>query len=229
MFDQSWVAGHDELVETARAAVARLDVAEVGDAFLAGLTSRRFDLRSALGSYAVARHLPAHAFRPGGDADRCEVCGLIDGVRPVDRNVMNFERFKWGGVRRDDLEYVAFDLVQFARAPRLEPQPADLDLGRALIEALRALPAKTTAAQATTALRMLPGNKDERGVVLEILGVCGILRTGSHPGYADAFVPHAARTHDTELSYPVCWWRASDGVSAPELRTFLPGLDQPGG
>ena len=182
MFDQPWVAGHGELVGTARAAVARLDVAEVGDAFLAGLTSRRFDLRSALGSYAVARHLPAHAFRPGVDADRCEVCGLIDGVRPVDRNVMNFERFKWGGVRRDDLEYVAFDLVQFARAPRLEPQ-------------------------------------DERGVILEILGVCGILRTGSHPGYADAFVPHAARTHYTELSYPVCWWRASDGVSAAGLRT----------
>jgi hypothetical protein len=131
---------------------------------------------------------------------------------------MTFERFKWGGVRRDDLAYVAFGLVQFARAPRLEPRPADLNLGRALIEALRTLPAKTTAARATTALKVLPGNKDERGAVLEILGVCGKCRAG----YADAFVPYPARglpsAHYVDRSYPVCWWRASDGVSARELR-----------
>ena len=228
MFDRPWVAGHDEVVEAARAAAARLTVEEVGDAFLAGLGAKRHDLRSALGSYAVARHLPRHGFRPGADAHRCDVCGLIDEAQPIDRNAMNFERFKWGGVRRDDLGYVAFDLEQFARAPRLEPREADVELGRRLIEALRALPAKTTAAQAASSLKVLPGNKDERSVVLDILGVCGILRTGSRPGYADAFVPYSARelppNHYVELSYPVCWWRAADGVATGELGTFLPRL-----
>ncbi|MFI5895159.1 hypothetical protein ACIA5D_34175 [Actinoplanes sp. NPDC051513] len=68
-------------------------------------------------------------------------------------------------------------------------------------------------------------------MVLDILGVCGILRTSSRPGYADAFIPYAARelppAHYVELSYPVCWWRASDGVAASELRTFLPRLHSP--
>ena len=228
MFDRPWVAGHDEVVEAARAAAARLSIDEVGDAFLAGLGAKRMDLRSALGSYAVARHLPAHRFRPGADAHRCDLCEMIDEAQPIDRNVMSFERFKWGGVRRDDLGYVAFDLEQFARAPRLEPRDADVELGRKLIEALRALPPKTTAARAVSALRVLPGNNDERGVVLDILGVCGILRTASRPGYADAFVPYSARelppTHHVERSYPVCWWRASDGVATSELRTFLPRL-----
>ena len=224
MFAEPWVAGHDEVVETARAAAAGLDRTEVAEAFLAGLTSRRLDLRSALGSYAVARHLPAHAFQPGVDDHRCDICGLIADDRPIDRNVLNFERFKWGGVRRDDLEYVAFDLVQFARAPRLEPGPADLDLGRALIEAIRALPPRTTAAKAVAALKVLPGGRDERGSVLEILSVCGILRTGSRPGYAEAFVPYAARAQQAELCYPLCWWRASDGVSDAELQTVLPSL-----
>ncbi|MFF5292056.1 hypothetical protein [Paractinoplanes globisporus] len=228
MFDQPWVAGHDEVVEAARAAAKRLDIGEVSDAFLAGLTAKRMDLRSALGSYAVARHLPAHTFRPGTDAHRCDLCGLIDDVQPIDRNAMNFERFKWGGVRRDDLGYVAFDLAQFARAPRLEMQGADVELGQELIAALRSLPPKTTAAQAATALKLLPGNKDERSAVLDILGVCGILRAGSRPSYAEAFVPYSARelppAHHSDLSYPVCWWRASHGVAASGLRTFLPRL-----
>src|SRR4029453_1871078 len=63
MFDRPWVAGHDEVGEVARAAAVRLGIDEVSDAFLAGLTAKRMDLRSALGSYAVARHLPAHGFR----------------------------------------------------------------------------------------------------------------------------------------------------------------------
>lgn len=55
-------------------------------------------------------------------------------------NVLNFERFKWGGVRRDDIAYIAFDLEQFARAPRLAPTRADIEVGQQLIDALRGLP-----------------------------------------------------------------------------------------
>jgi hypothetical protein len=42
--------------------------------------------------------------------------------------VLSFERSKWGGVRTDHVEYIAFDLEQFARAPRLQPTPADISL-----------------------------------------------------------------------------------------------------
>jgi hypothetical protein len=48
----------DDWVHAARAA-ADLSAEKVGDAFLASLTSQRLDLRSTLGSYAVARVLPS--------------------------------------------------------------------------------------------------------------------------------------------------------------------------
>jgi hypothetical protein len=225
MFDAPWTAGHDQIVEAARTAASRLDPAEVGEAFVASLTSRRLDLRSALGSFAVARHLPAHPFHPGTDGDRCGTCGLTGPPQPIDRNVLNFERFKWGGVRSADPAYLAFDLMQFVRAPRLRATAGDRELGRALLGTLRELPGARTATRAVPALRALPGNADERAVVLDILGVCGILETPGHPGFATGFVAYRDRAESyTERAYPVCWWRASDGVSAQHLKTFLPQL-----
>jgi hypothetical protein len=45
-----------------RAAAASVSVSDVSTAFLASLTPRRLDLRSTLGSFAVARHLVAHPY-----------------------------------------------------------------------------------------------------------------------------------------------------------------------
>lgn len=92
------------------------------------LASRRLDLRSALGSYAIACQLPWHVFSPAGDIDPCGgytsvspsdcgICGSPARPGPADLNLYSFERFKWGGVRRDDVSYIAFDLEQFSWAP----------------------------------------------------------------------------------------------------------------
>jgi hypothetical protein len=185
--------------------------------------------RSALGSYAVARFLTEHAYEdmPGL---RCAVCGQYRsaGDEPEDLNVLSFERFKWGGVRTDHIEYVAFDLEQFARAPRITPAASDISLGQQLIDQLRRLPAGTTAAQAVTSLKMIKGNKAERDVIIGILGVCGILQTTDHPGYSQSFVRYRDRElpprRFTDQDYPACWWTAADGVDSDALRVFLPEL-----
>jgi hypothetical protein len=120
MFDGTYDAPHDEVVDAAIAARDALSEDEVIAAFVSSLTSRRLDLRSALGSFAVARHLKRHAHDPGSSGP-CRTCGLRADERDIDRNVMSFERLKWGGVRRDDLVYVAFDLEQFASADLTQP------------------------------------------------------------------------------------------------------------
>jgi hypothetical protein len=220
---------HDRRVAAARAAAASLTAGDVGEAFLASLTSRRLDLRSALGSYAVARFLPAHTqdYSPGWC---CAICGLRPsaGQEPTDLNVLSFERFKWGGVRTDQVEYVAFDLEQFARAPRLRPTGDDIRLGQQLIDQLRDLPPGTTAADAARYLAMLPGNKAERDTVIGILGVCGILQTAAHPGCTNGFVTQQNRElpsrRHVDRYYPACRWTADDGVNDAALRIFLPQL-----
>jgi len=228
MFASPVTLDHDGWVEAARTVAGEVSPDEVEEAFLASLTSRRLDLRSALSSYVLARALPEHRFTAMRGGGQCAVCGLYAEAREQDLNVLNFERFKWGGVRRDNIAYVAFDLQQFRKAPRLKVTPEDVALGRSFLNTLTELPEDTTAAQAVGHLQLLKGNKAEREVLMDILGICGILDTGEHHGYADGFVPAAQREspphHFVESAYPVCWWRAADGINSKALNEVLPRL-----
>jgi hypothetical protein len=228
MFAEPVHRTHDEWVSAARSAAGRLEVKEVSDAFMASLTTRRMDLRSALGSYAVARHLPEHSFVPGPGGTLCSICRLAQDGSPTELNVLSFERFKWGGVRHDDITYVAFDLEQFQKAPRARPDDAAVRLGRAVLDALRATPAKETASAAAKRLRMVRGSDSEREVIMDILGLCGVLATSERPGYLTRFVPYRDRAlpphHFVDRTYPVCWWRGHDGVSDEAVQALLPAL-----
>jgi len=228
MFAEPIVLGHDDWVAAARAAVGHVSLVEAEAAFVASLTSRRLDLRSVLASFLIARGLPDHSFTASTHGRQCAVCGLYSESAAEDLNVLNFERFKWGGVRRDNVIYVAFDLPQFHLAPRLEPTADDIRLGRTVVETLDALPPGVTASQAAAQLRFVKGNKAEREVLLDILGICGVLDTDDHPGFAREFVPWSARDlppqRFVERAYPACWWRSAAGVNAGAVKSVLPTL-----
>ncbi len=73
---------HDDLVAWLRKSFGLVKWNEVTDAFLASLSKRRLEWRSALGSFAVARAFPNHRFckaRPGEDEyrDHCTVCEFM--------------------------------------------------------------------------------------------------------------------------------------------------------
>jgi len=222
---------HDRIVTAAAAAAARTSPADVRSAFVGSLRSRRLDLRSALASLAYVRHMPAHRFSPLADGDGpCRICGTADTFELADPNMLNFERFNWGGVRRDELEYCVFDLLQFARAPQVAPDDEDYALLAEIIDTLRSLPPRTTANRAAAALTMLPGNKDERTGFLEILAVCGILQTARCPGFGAAFVAWEHRPQPegkNDLGYPLWCWTAGDGVDSENLAALLPSLAEP--
>lgn len=183
MFAQPRSDTHDGWVAAARKAAATVTAEQVGDAFLESLTSRRLDLRSALGSYAVARALREHDFQAARGSGWCAVCELYPEVEE-DLNTFNFERFKWAGVRRTDIAYVAFDLEQFANAPRTGATADDRRLGKEIITTLRALPERTMIGKAAAAVRLVPGNKDERENLVEILATAGVWRTPARTAYA---------------------------------------------
>lgn len=227
MFTERVVIDHDECVKAAKEAVAEVTLAQVSEAFVASLTSERLDLRSALGSYAVARYLPEHPFTAQRDLQTCAVCAQLDRSHE-DLNRLNFERFKWGGLQRDNIFFVAFDLEQFLRAPVERPTGKSIEVGRRMIQALRNAPANATAGQVAAGLKAVKGSTPEREALLDILGVCGILRTAEHSGYATGFVPAAARKLPrggyAPRAYPVCWWQGSDRVDDEALQMFLPML-----
>jgi hypothetical protein len=94
---------HAQILTRISNAISKLDCRRVADAFLASLSTRRLDLRSVLGSYAVFQHLPHHD--PNGVGRRCGICGLDWSVDLENLNVLNFERLKWGGVRHSNPTY----------------------------------------------------------------------------------------------------------------------------
>jgi hypothetical protein len=223
MFDPAQL-DHAQAIDQVMRAIRRLDRRKVVDSFLASLSTRRLDWRSALGSFAVFQHVPSHS--PRIDGHRCVVCGLYLNEQQVDFNVLNFERLKWGGVRHDHLVYAAMDLGLFLENPLPSPTADDIRLLRDLLAAIDEAPASVSSASLQSHFpKSFKSNKAERDTVVAILGYCGILGTPMHPGYSDAFVPSDRRSlpdrRFVDMKYPACCWRREDGVDQRFLLEYF--------
>ena len=209
---------HDTVVRRARSIVRRTKRRAVADAFVVSLATHRLDLRSALYSYALLSHLPAHR-TPTTEFEGCEVCGVFHGGEmDEDLSELNFERHKWGGVRVDDVLYAMFDLEQFAKLKVEPPNELAVELLWELIDAIRSSPRNTSSAMLHKYLpKSIKGTKAECSSLIGGLGVCGLLETKKHRGHRERFVKFAERPEPprrfVDMAYPACWWKASDGVS----------------
>ncbi|MFO0865342.1 MAG: hypothetical protein U0744_11950 [Gemmataceae bacterium] len=208
---------HTELEVQLSELVRHVEREAVADAFVASLSERRLDRRSALGSFAVFQHFKKHA-NPLG-REQCAICGCFGGrSKKEDLNVLNFERFKWGGVRHDQSLYAALDLRLFQGQARSTPTSAQVRVLEKLLSAIGEVPADTSSAELQKYLaKIFKSSKAERENVVSIFGYCGILGTEAHPGYMSRFVPWSDRETPNrrfvDLAYPACWWRRSDGIN----------------
>ncbi|RAZ79957.1 hypothetical protein [Mesorhizobium atlanticum] len=236
MFDPIKLS-HDQVVSQLIEERDRANPTALSDAFLASLGSRRLDLRSALGSYAFATNFPRHEIAatpatvvPSG-ARRCAWCGFYGHPTPAefDLNVLNFERHKWGGVRRDNPTYVWLDLSLFRTEPLPESTAADRQTMHRIIETASSMRAVATVSDLEKALAgTFQSSKAERRVLIEILAVCGVLQPRNRSGYFGEFTLANEREHTgqhlNDWRYPAIWWRGSDGVSESALAAHFPGL-----
>lgn len=217
MFDPiEW--DHDALVDAASRLLEQTDPRAVADAFVVSLSTRRLDYRSALGSYAVLRNFPRHP-RTGNQAS-CSTCGSYEhsSAQPVDLNILNFERHKWGGVRHLQPSYAVFDLQQFQTMPRIAAEREHILFLRELLLAFDSVPSETTAATLHHAMpASLRSNKAERDVLISILGFAGILESHDHRGFLHDFVTAERRElpnrRFVDMPYPACWWVGTEGIN----------------
>ena len=206
---------HDEIVAKAIHVEKDFTPQDVADAFLSSLGSRQLQWRSALGSYAVLSHLPKHKFE--GNIC-CGTCGHYQKPQDEDWNFLNFARHKWGGVRHDQIPYAWLDLQQLKSSPAPEPSGEDIGIFRSILHAVESAPPATTAEKLEKHLGpLLKSNKDERKILIAILGLAGILETKEHPGFRRSFIHADHRElpprHFVDMAYPACWWRRTDGVN----------------
>lgn len=216
-------AGHDRWVAKARAAAETTALSAAAAGFVGSLARRALPQRSALGSLASVRHLPAHAWRPWEAV--CADCGVPQ-RRDVDLNVLSFERHKWGGVRHTDPVSASFDLDVFGRSERLEPTEADAAILRAVLDAAR----QSAASERPRGLEkrlaaIVPSNRAEREVLLQILGYCDVLTPIDHPGLCSRWTPYDRRDPPLggriDWTWPFAWWRGNAGVNEDVARSLF--------
>ena len=224
MFDPVALS-HDEAVAAARRAVSATARETVTQAFLSSLGSRRLDLRSALGSYAVGRHLSAHPLVSSPGSPSCSYCGAYAASDAP--NILNFERIKWGGVRHTHPRYIALDLELFSAQESAAPSGNDIAIFASILEAARGMGQRARLNDLAKALsKLLPSNDAERRTLIGILGYAGILIDPDRPDFRKQFVPASEREqtpyHRDDWPYPVQWWNGSHSVNEAALADWFP-------
>jgi hypothetical protein len=166
---------------------------KITDAFLNSLTNKKLEWRSALASYANAKRVLA-------DPDSSQ-----DHIRwgdPVDLNVLNFERLKWGGVRHFSGLYNWLDLSLFNKEEIPGPDGQMTGLLQAILDTIaRSQPGDTPGKLRDDLKNAFNVSKNERDTLMETLGAAGIIR----PLRTDRKEPGK---HDWHF---VLHWRGEDG------------------
>jgi hypothetical protein len=235
MFDPPEVITHEDYMNRLAKVVRSIDPYDVAGAFLYSLSTRLLEYRSALGSYWYAVAVPGHQW-PDDKTYHCPVCGWRrwsdrDQSRHRGFNVLNFERYKWGGVRHTNGQYALFDLEQFMLLPKVTPTDEDIKLFEDILGCVAEMdPDKKVGElqKIITSKKMIKSNKSELQTLLDILGICGILSSPDNPCYADSFVDTYGRDpveYKNDFAYPTNRWRASDGINTDRLHIVFQGYD----
>ena len=234
MFDPVPYRSHGETLRQLKSVAAQITPTDVANAFLYSLSTRQLQYRSALGSYYYAIAIPDHIHER---MELCYVCNWMpvdDASSPVpglsEYNDFNFERYKWGGVRHTSAEYALFDLEQFLLLPKVTPTDTDWGILKSILHAMEELPPNKKAGayrEQITKKKLLKSNKSEVEVLLNILGICGVLSGGDAPCYCDRFADvweRSPQEHTNDYAYPVNRWHVSDGVNEERFRKVF-GFD----
>lgn len=228
MFDYPKYMSHDDTLKKLKSLLNQVDPKDVANAFLYSLSTRKLEYRSILGSYCFGKAIPKHeAFvRYGSSLRKCDMCGwyawyeepndyeLKHGV-----NVFNFERYKFGGVRYTNINYVIFDIEQFLKLPKVTPTDEDKEILKRILQCVNKLELNDKVGKLSNLLakeKILKSNRNERSTLLDILGICGILASNEYPCYEDKFVDVYCRhpfESKNDYLYPINRWRVSDGIN----------------
>jgi len=225
---------HDECVQWALRSCKKLTKEQVSAAFLWSLGTRRLEYRSALGPYAYVHLMPDHCYetRKGFSASQCFVCGLKEKETILKKDFIyyHFERYKWGGVRHEDIDFMALDLESFAKLPPVQPTEADKEALRAILQAAADPKTGKSVGGLKKAIKtLIKTNNDEADNLCQILSFAGILADDEWRGFDGQFIPYALRGDKKakgDQKYPLnC--RTKPGIQAHAVQYWFPGILPP--
>ena len=237
MFPKQATLSHDECMERIAKAVSSITPEDAANAFLYSLSTRALEYRSVLGSYHYAKAIPQHECTELRSCDICKWDTYNDHTIKQEYenhyDVLSYERYKYGGVRHERAVYALFDMERFLELPKVQHTAEDERILTGIISAAEGLAPSNKAGalqKALTGAKLFKSNKNEVDVLLDILGVCGILEDPKHPCYAEDFMSTLNRDPPeltNDYSYPLNHWKAEHGVNIARLKEVFGGTVEP--
>ena len=211
---------HDGLYEWLDEVLLVLDLERVTNAFLYSLSTRDLKFRAHLACYIYARSIPKHNILtevyPSGNI-ACSYCGHCH-TYPTDTVQLETELAKWGGVRFQDVFTVIYYLDKISKMDRVYPSKADFDIVNNIVDVIVSSEDNLKPRDLEKIFgKIFKSNKGEREMLINQLGMVGILATSTAKGFEEIYTPPRLRTlppvNKIDWFYPVCWWRGSEGIN----------------
>ena len=229
--------GHDEMIDELMELWKAIDLNDIVKGFLYSLSTGKSEYRTALGSYFFAKGMEKHEFvsvNLTSGHDGCCHCGL--NVNDIGRCHVedSLSRYALYYPQLDTIKYMQradyalFDLKQFKELPKVSYTKDDIDILVYILKSAADMGAnnKFTALQKQIIrARKTDLNGNDINVILGVLSVCGVLQTPEHRGYAEKFTKLGDRGfegYETELFYPLYYWRGKHGVDKISLANVFP-------
>ncbi|MDR7091913.1 hypothetical protein [Cellvibrio fibrivorans] len=224
MFDDISL-NHDEIIQRAIAQCNSIAKTQVVDAFLSSLSTRRLDLRSALGSFACGYKLPLHKFITQEGSVTCSICSEVSAANLIDLNVLNFERHKFGGVRHLQPSYIYLDLSLFSKVILPKSTDFDVKIIENILDSLAGLTEGKLSDAEKAIKNSIKGNKNERAQIITTMGYCGILNVPDYESLYKSYTPCSEREYSayskSDWPFPADLWLPKYGLNQDAIQFWF--------
>jgi hypothetical protein len=208
---------HNEYIAYIKDTYSKINKRKITDAFLYSLSTNNTVYRGFLACYAIARVLPLHDINPivyqSGHVG-CKYCGFSETL-DIDTIHLEEELKNWGGVRFQDIFTIGYYLGKIIDMEVPDPTKKDFDIFNNLIDCILQIERNAKARDLEKIMsKVLKSNKGQREMILNQLGIIGLLQTKEHKGYFDTFDINRELPNLSKIDWlvPIAWWRGIDGI-----------------
>lgn len=220
---------HDEIISNLFAEYDKVSKKRVVELFLSSLSTRKLLWRIGLPIIAIMRTFPNHLFCVANDSvpsdiSPCQVCGYLQCLNnETEEDISEF--LDGGGVLAHYIGDYYYGLKAINSLPSSSPQEVDIEIFHKIIACLKHSSGSIRTVQRE--LKNIPNfksNAEERRLLLETLGYCGVFCPLEHTSPYSHYVRlHIAprTSHSSDWNYPADFWKGRDGVNIEALNFWF--------
>jgi hypothetical protein len=222
------IISHKDLYSWLSDTLNKIDKEKLTDAFLYSLSSKDLTYRPHLACYVFASSIPKHdidkEIYPSGNI-ACKYCGHCE-TYPDDTLHLDSELHHWGGVRVQQVFCATYYLDKFLSMDPVKPSKADFAIFNNIIDTILLSDTEAKPRDLEKMFgKIFKSNKGQREMLIDQLGVIGILETEKFKGFHTKYTPTGLReippVHKIDWTFPVCWWRGKDKINSETYNYFF--------